>query len=118
MGVSSGGYTDLASIPTSIVERVEVLTDGASAIYGSDAIAGVVNIITRKNFDGTEASVYRGQYGQGDGDKETYNFVYGMTNDRGSLTLGAEYSDEAGAGQGPPLQRLCQRPTSSVPDRR
>ncbi|MBO1749091.1 TonB-dependent receptor [Stenotrophomonas sp. SI-NJAU-1] len=94
MGVSSGGYTDLASIPTSIVERVEVLTDGASAIYGSDAIAGVVNIITRKNFDGLEASVYRGQYGQGDGDKETYNFVYGMTNDRGSLTLGAEYSDE------------------------
>ncbi|WMJ70409.1 TonB-dependent receptor [Stenotrophomonas sp. 24(2023)] len=94
MGVSSGGYTDLASIPTSIVERVEVLTDGASAIYGSDAIAGVVNIITRKNFDGLEASVYRGQYGQGDGDKETYNFVYGMTSDRGSLTLGAEYSDE------------------------
>ncbi|MCO1593547.1 TonB-dependent receptor plug domain-containing protein, partial [Escherichia coli] len=50
MGVSAGGYSDLASIPSSIVERVEVLTDGASALYGSDAIAGVVNIITRKNF--------------------------------------------------------------------
>ncbi len=58
MGVSTGGYTDLASIPTSVVERIEVLTDGASAIYGSDAIAGVINIITRKNFDGLEASVY------------------------------------------------------------
>ena len=94
MGVSSGGYTDLASIPTSMVERVEVLTDGASALYGSDAIAGVINVITRKNFDGLEASAYVGQYGQGDGHKETYNFVYGASNDRGSLTLGAEYSKE------------------------
>ncbi|WP_313345752.1 TonB-dependent receptor [Stenotrophomonas sp.] len=94
MGVSSGGYTDLASIPTSVVERIEVLTDGASAIYGSDAIAGVVNIITRKNFDGLEASFYKGQYGQGDGDKTTYNFVYGQTGERGSLTFGAEYSEE------------------------
>ncbi|MGH8240980.1 MAG: TonB-dependent receptor plug domain-containing protein, partial [Steroidobacteraceae bacterium] len=90
MGVSSGGYTDLASIPTSVVERIEVLTDGASAIYGSDAIAGVVNIITRKNFDGLEASFYKGQYGQGDGDKTTYNFVYGQTGERGSITFGAE----------------------------
>ncbi|WP_207911825.1 TonB-dependent receptor [Stenotrophomonas sp. ATCM1_4] len=94
MGTSTGGYSDLASIPTSVVERIEVLTDGASAIYGSDAIAGVINIITRKNFDGLEASVYRGQYGQGDGDKETYNFVYGQTGERGSLTFGAEYSSE------------------------
>ncbi|MCD7097674.1 TonB-dependent receptor [Stenotrophomonas sp. MMGLT7] len=94
MGVSSGGYTDLASIPTSMIERVEVLTDGASAIYGSDAIAGVINVITRKNFDGLEASAYVGQFGQGDGQKEQYNFVYGTTTDRGSLTLGAEYSKE------------------------
>ncbi|PTS76003.1 TonB-dependent receptor [Stenotrophomonas sp. HMWF022] len=94
MGTSTGGYTDLASIPTSVVERIEVLTDGASAIYGSDAIAGVVNIITRKNFDGLEASVYGGQYGQGDGQKQVYNFVYGQTGERGSITFGAEYSKE------------------------
>ncbi|AWH26497.1 TonB-dependent receptor [Stenotrophomonas sp. YAU14D1_LEIMI4_1] len=94
MGTSTGGYTDLASIPTSVVERIEVLTDGASAIYGSDAIAGVINIITRKNFDGLEASVYTGQYGQGDGEQQTYNFVYGQTGDRGSITLGAEYSEQ------------------------
>ena len=94
MGTSTGGYTDLASIPTSVVERIEVLTDGASAIYGSDAIAGVINIITRKNFDGLEASFYRGQYGEGDGEQETYNFVYGQTGERGSLTLGAEYSKQ------------------------
>uniref|UniRef100_UPI00203D898B TonB-dependent receptor plug domain-containing protein n=2 Tax=Gammaproteobacteria TaxID=1236 RepID=UPI00203D898B len=89
-----GGYTDLAAIPTSVVERIEVLTDGASAIYGSDAIAGVINIITRKNFDGLEASVYGGQYGQGDGEKQVYNFVYGQTGERGSITFGAEYSKE------------------------
>ncbi len=94
MGTSTGGYTDLASIPTSVVERIEVLTDGASAIYGSDAIAGVINIITRKNFDGLEASAYTGQYGQGDGQQQTYNFVYGQTGERGSLTFGAEYSKQ------------------------
>ncbi len=94
MGISSGGYSDLASIPTSVVERIEVLTDGASAIYGSDAIAGVINIITRKNFDGAEAGAYIGQYGQGDGQKEVYNFLLGSTGERGSVTLGIEYSKE------------------------
>jgi iron complex outermembrane receptor protein len=49
-GVS--GSADLNTIPVSIIDRIEVLEDGASAIYGSDAIAGVVNIITRKNFEG------------------------------------------------------------------
>jgi iron complex outermembrane receptor protein len=51
---------DLNSIPTAVIERVEVLKDGASAIYGSDAIAGVVNLITRRNFNGTDANVYLG----------------------------------------------------------
>ncbi len=51
-----GAATDLNTIPLAIVERIEVLEDGASAIYGSDAIAGVVNIITRRKFDGASAS--------------------------------------------------------------
>ena len=55
-GVS--GSTDLNTIPVAIIERIEVLEDGASSIYGSDAIAGVVNIITRREFDGASASVY------------------------------------------------------------
>ncbi|GAA5067987.1 TonB-dependent receptor plug domain-containing protein [Lysobacter panacisoli] len=94
MGISSGGYSDLASIPTSVVERIEVLTDGASALYGSDAIAGVVNIITRKGFDGAEAGAYIGQYGQGDGTKQIYNFLIGSTGDRSSVALGVEYTKE------------------------
>ena len=53
-------FVDLNSIPTSAVERVEILKDGASAIYGSDAIAGVVNVILRKDFRGLEANVAGG----------------------------------------------------------
>ena len=94
LGISSNGYSDLASIPTAVVERIEVLTDGASAIYGSDAIAGVVNIITRKNFDGLEASGYVGQYGEGDGEVQQYSFLLGSTGERSSITLGVEYSKE------------------------
>ncbi len=73
-GVS--GAADLNTIPMSIIDRVEVLEDGASAIYGSDAIAGVVNIITRKNFEGVELNGYRGEYDLG-----------GATTDA-SITLG------------------------------
>src|SRR5688572_5101181 len=62
-GVS--GAADLNTIPISIIDRIEVLEDGASAIYGSDAIAGVVNIITRKEFDGVEINAYRGEYDLG-----------------------------------------------------
>ena len=62
-GVSSS--TDLNTIPVSIIERIEVLEDGASSIYGSDAIAGVVNIITRRNFEGASATVYYGEYDEG-----------------------------------------------------
>lgn len=94
LGITSSGYADLASIPTGVVERIEVLTDGASAIYGSDAIAGVVNIITRKGFDGLEASAYIGQYSQGDGEVQQYNFLLGSSGDRSNVTLGAEYSQE------------------------
>ena len=55
-----GGATDLNTIPLAIVERIEVLEDGASSLYGSDAIAGVVNIITRRNFDGAQVTLNYG----------------------------------------------------------
>jgi iron complex outermembrane receptor protein len=62
-------FVDLNSIPLDAVERVEVLKDGASAIYGSDAIAGVVNIILRRDFQGATANVSLGRSGHGDGDE-------------------------------------------------
>lgn len=67
-GVS--GSADLNTIPMAIVDRIEVLEDGASAIYGSDAIAGVVNIITRKKIDGVEVMGYAGDYSKGGLTKE------------------------------------------------
>ncbi|HVR81462.1 MAG TPA: TonB-dependent receptor [Luteimonas sp.] len=94
LGITNDGLQDVASIPAAMVERIEVLKDGASTIYGSDAIAGVVNIITRKNFNGAEANAYIGQYGQGDGGRKVYDFVMGFTGDKGSLTAGVEYSKE------------------------
>jgi iron complex outermembrane receptor protein len=94
LGITNDGLQDVASIPAAMVERVEVLKDGASTVYGSDAIAGVVNIITRKNFEGAEANAYFGEYGQGDGTRQVYDFVMGFTGDNGSLTAGVEYSKE------------------------
>ncbi|MFA1750271.1 TonB-dependent receptor domain-containing protein [Xanthomonas campestris] len=94
LGITNGGLQDVASIPAVMVERIEVLKDGASTIYGSDAIAGVINIITRKDFEGAEANVYIGQWGQGDGQREVYDFTMGFRGDRGSLTAGVEYTNE------------------------
>jgi len=94
LGISPAGYQDLSSIPTVMVERIDVLKDGASSIYGSDAMAGVINIITRKNFDGAEFNFYGGEYDEGDGRKETADFMVGFSGERGSITVGAEYHKE------------------------
>jgi iron complex outermembrane receptor protein len=75
------GSPDLNSIPESAIERIEVLQDGASAIYGSDAIAGVVNIITKKNQDGLAASAQLGGYGEGDGFTQNYQLSWGNGDD-------------------------------------
>ena len=96
LGITTDGLQDVSSIPSAMVERIEVLKDGASSIYGSDAMAGVINIITRRNFEGAEANAYIGQYGQGDGAKENFDFVMGFTGDRGSVTIAAEYHNEDG----------------------
>ncbi|MGE8226010.1 MAG: TonB-dependent receptor [Stenotrophomonas sp.] len=88
------GSVDLNTIPSAMVERIEVLKDGASSIYGSDAIAGVVNIITREDFNGGEAHVYRGQFSKGDGEREGYDLTLGTSSDRGNLVFGASYVKE------------------------
>lgn len=94
LGISTSGYQDVSSLPVSAVERIEVLKDGASAIYGSDAMAGVVNIITRANVTGVTANVYHGQFSQGDGARDRVDVVAGWSNDRLSLTLSAEHAEE------------------------
>ncbi len=77
-----GASTDLNTIPLALVERVEVLKDGASSIYGSDAIAGVVNIITRRDFDGAEISGYYGEF-DGDGETKRGDFSWGGSDGEG-----------------------------------
>ncbi len=94
LGITNDGLQDVASIPAAMVERIEVLKDGASTIYGSDAIAGVINIITRKTFEGAEANAYLGQYGQGDGQRKQFDFVLGFGGERGHGTFGVEYTKE------------------------
>lgn len=89
-----GSATDLNTIPLAIVERIEVLEDGASSLYGSDAIAGVVNIITRRDFDGGQVTLNYGQYGKGDGTQKGVDLAWGKSGDRYSLFLGASWTKQ------------------------
>jgi iron complex outermembrane receptor protein len=91
---SVGGFTDMSTIPSSMVDRVEILKDGASAIYGSDAIAGVVNIILKKKMVGGEASAYVGKNEKGDGKTEDYSVAYGGGNDTANLMFGLSHSKQ------------------------
>ena len=90
MAASSGA--DLNAIPLAAVERIEILSDGASAIYGSDAIGGVVNIILRKDFNGAELRYGIGQTKVQGGDLEDAAVTFGISGDRGSLIGGAATS--------------------------
>jgi iron complex outermembrane recepter protein len=90
-GTGADDSVDLSSIPTNVIERVEILKDGASAIYGSDAIGGVINIITRKRIDGGEISVLGGTSQRGDGNSVDVNAMLGTTSDRGSIMLSLAY---------------------------
>ena len=84
-------FVNLASIPAAAVERIEVLSGGASAIYGSDAIAGVLNVITKKNFEGDELTLRAGTTSRGGGDTVDFQWVGGKTGDNWNLTYAVEY---------------------------
>jgi iron complex outermembrane recepter protein len=87
--------SDYNTIPTSIIERVEILKDGASAIYGSDAIGGVVNVITRKEFQGGNFSYQLGQFvRERDGTNQQLSFDWGMTQADSSLFVNLSYTDQ------------------------
>jgi len=92
-GTGANTSVDLSMIPVSIIERIEVLKDGASAIYGADAVAGVVNIITKQNFEGVEASVKAGAAFQGDMEELQLDLTWGVTSDKGSLMASISYQD-------------------------
>jgi iron complex outermembrane receptor protein len=87
------GFLDLGTIPVAAVERVEIIPVGSSAIYGSNALAGVVNIVLRKNYDGIEANL---KYGEASGTNATdANFSAGQSWDRGGFSLTADFQHQS-----------------------
>ncbi len=87
------GPVDLNVIPNSIVERFEILKDGASSIYGSDAVAGVINIITKSNLDGLELNVYGNIPFEEGGEQYRGSIAWGKTWDRGYLNASLNYQE-------------------------
>ncbi|MCH2055531.1 MAG: TonB-dependent receptor [Thalassotalea sp.] len=96
MSVGSGYGVDLNTIPTTMIQRVEVLTGGQSAAYGSDAVAGVVNIIMKKNFDGVAFNARTGQSSRGDKKNSDIEFTVGKNFDEGNAWFSFGYSDDDG----------------------
>jgi outer membrane receptor protein involved in Fe transport len=88
---SIGGSADFTTIPVAVIERIDVLKDGASAVYGSDAIAGVINIITRSDYEGVEVKAYYGKTSENDGAGQAFNVSMGTASDRGSIFFDASY---------------------------
>lgn len=88
------GYTDMSTIPSAMIERIEVLKDGASSIYGSDAIAGVVNIILKKRLDGGQLSLYTGANDKGDGKNKDFSLSYGAATDKASVMFGLSHTEQ------------------------
>ncbi|HEY0630350.1 MAG TPA: TonB-dependent receptor [Sphingomicrobium sp.] len=106
-----GSFVDVSLLPISAIDRVEVLTDGASAIYGSDAVGGVVNFILRKDFHGIESMLQAGTTTQGGG-RQLLAGVTGGTNWAGGRALlSYEYRDER------PIRVRDRDVTINLPDR-
>ena len=91
---------DYQTIPQNMIERVEVLKDGGASVYGADAVSGVVNIITRSNFDGLEITAQTADFtDMKSGAQNTIGLVGGKTFEAGNFTFGAEYIDQEEAYQ-------------------
>jgi outer membrane receptor protein involved in Fe transport len=90
-GTGADSSVDLNSIPTAAIERIEVLKDGASAVYGSDAIGGVVNIITRRKFEGVDLNAFTAQTSHGDGLTYDLNATTGAGGERGNILFSAGF---------------------------
>lgn len=95
-GGSIGSFTDISMIPFSAVDHVEILDDGASSIYGSDAVAGVVNIIMRNDYDGAETTLRYGGATEGGADEFTASQLLGKSWSTGNVLLNYEYDDNSG----------------------
>ncbi|MEP1445301.1 MAG: TonB-dependent receptor [Paraglaciecola sp.] len=95
-GIPGTTQVDLAMVPTGFVDRIEVLTGGASAVYGSDAIAGVVNLIYKKNFEGFIFNTQAGQSQEGDDSQLKLDLTAGQNfdNDRGNVMFNLGWTQQ------------------------
>ncbi|MES2256911.1 MAG: TonB-dependent receptor [Pseudomonadota bacterium] len=91
-GTGANSSVDLNMIPVAMIQRMEVLKDGASAIYGADAVAGVVNLIARKDFNGLELQTRYGQTSRSDSREKAANVAWGISGERGYLMTALDYS--------------------------
>ena len=89
-----GSSVDLNTIPVAAIQRIEVLKDGASAVYGSDAIAGVVNIITKKDYEGLDLNVYFGKTAEDDGHQRHFDITFGVNGDKGNFLASLNYDNQ------------------------
>ncbi|MGA0073497.1 MAG: TonB-dependent receptor plug domain-containing protein, partial [Steroidobacteraceae bacterium] len=91
------GFTnsvDLSAIPSTIIGRIEILKDGASSIYGADAVAGVVNVITKESLDGFQLNASGQATDNGGGERWTFDGSFGKVFDRGSFSISAQYAEQ------------------------
>jgi len=98
-GTGAASSVDLNTIPVSMIQRIEVLKDGASAVYGTDAVAGVVNVILKRDYDGFEMNIQTGMSGEGDADESSIDFTLGGSSDKGNIVVGMQYTDRGEASQ-------------------
>ena len=92
--VNTGVSVDINMLPINMIERVEVLREGAGAIYGADAIGGVVNFITRKDFEGLDISVDYGETERSDGARQSVGISFGTQSEKGSLIFGGNWNQQ------------------------
>lgn len=114
---NTDGTVNLNLIPSSMVQRMEVVTGGASAAYGSDAVSGVVNLILDSSQDGMKASASYGQAWAGDAREVDFSLSYGKSfaDGRGHILLGGEYNNNDGTGDCY-SRDWCARSVLSVPN--
>ena len=91
--LGGAGAANINMIPTVSVDRIEILPDGASSVYGSDAIAGVVNVITKKGFDGMDIQIRNGDRSRDDGVENSISMLFGSTHEKGYITVALEHDE-------------------------
>ena len=97
-GIEGTAAVDITTIPSALIDRIDVLSGGASAIYGSDAVTGVVNVILKDDFEGMEVSIQGGAAEDGDNNGAKFTFIGGRNfgNDRGNITVAFQYEQDNG----------------------